>query len=289
MKKLLIIPFSVLIGIALFFIVKFYFFHPDFYPIKSGVCAWAGDTRILNSNNTISSLELMKLESLVLPGDLIINRKDYYLSNYGIPGFWTHISLFVGTNDERKNFFSQDESCKEWVKSMGVESGCFNELLHQSFKKKFSNRNHWKEKSIVESVGTGVMISTFKNGASKDGIIVFRPQLKKIQLAKAIYKSFKLIAKPYDFNFDFSSDSTIACTELIYKAFDENPLFPVMNLMGNPFTTAHEIAEYGAINNAESSKLALVYLYYENQSFQPQYSDTAFIKLNESLDASVLW
>lgn len=290
MKIKIIIPASILIGIVLFLLVKFYFYHPSFYPIKSGVCAWAGDTRILNADNTISNKELEKLQELLQPGDLIINRKDYYVSNYAIPGFWTHASLYVGTDQERKNFFANDEDCKDWVKSYGFGSGELSELLNVSFNDKFSVKYKlWQQNSIVESIGKGVIISSFEEGASKDGIVIFRPNVSKLEIAKGVYNAFEMVSKPYDYNFDFSTDNAIACTELIYKAFEGCELFPVNELLGNSFTTAHDITEYYVNKDDGDTHLSLMYIYYDKHSFIAKETDEAIITLKVSLGETVLW
>lgn len=277
-------------SITLSFLVKSYFYHPSFYPIKSGVCAWAGETQILDSENTISSSELKKLQTILWPGDLIVNRKDYYISNYAIPGFWTHASLYIGTSQERSQFFLDDINCMEWVKMKGVQSGEYGELLSQTYDLKFPNKNHnWKQKSIVEAVGKGVILSTFESGASKDGIVVFRPKIKKLEIAKGIYNALSMVSLPYDYNFDFSSDSEIACTELIYKAFENDSLFPVNELLGNPFTTAHDITDLYINDYKKVSKLSLIYVYYEGNSFFMEQSEEALNNLKASLEETFLW
>lgn len=275
---------------TLFFLVKSYFYHPSFYPIKSGVCAWAGETQILNSTNTISKSELKKLESILQPGDLIVNRKDYYVSNFAIPGYWTHTSLYIGTSQERSQFFKDDIYCTKWVKTQGVTSGDIGEYFSQKYDSKFPGKKHnWKEKSIVEAVGKGVIISTFESGASKDGIVILRPRISKLSIAKGIYNALGMVYLPYDYNFDFSSDSEIACTELIYKAFEKDSLFPVNELLGNPFTTAHDITEIYVNHKELVPNLSLIYVYYEGRSFLSESSDEALNNLKASLEETVLW
>jgi hypothetical protein len=50
-----------------------------------------------------------------------------------------------------------------------------------------------------------------------------RPRLSKLDIAKAIDEAFHYIGRPYDFNFDFLTDSSIVCSELIYKIYQNGP------------------------------------------------------------------
>jgi hypothetical protein len=43
--------------------------------------------------------------------------------------------------------------------------------------------------------------------------------LSKLDIAKAVDEAFRFLGRPYDFNFDFLTDSAIVCSELIYKIY----------------------------------------------------------------------
>lgn len=272
------------------FLVNRYFFHPNVYPAKSIFFAWAGDTKFYNSTaNTIGHSDLIELRSLIRPGDIILNRSDFYFSNIGIPGFWTHASIYVGTPKERTLMFKGDSDCAEWVNAKGEKSGSLEKLLYKEFDSIYNaNTRQWKEMNIIESISEGVVISSFEAGAKKDGIVILRPMISNKEIVEGIYKSFAYVTKPYDYNFDFSTEEVIACTELVFKVYENSKLFPVNDMFGKPFSTANEIAEYCDANYENPDlKLKMIYIFDGENGYTAQ-NDTAHVIFRKSWDES-LW
>jgi hypothetical protein len=289
-KKIKLIFIIALLGAIAYVATKNYFFHPNVYPIKSSFFAWAGDTKIMASSpNTIDSIELMRMRVLLKPGDIFLNRSDYYISNIGIPGFWTHAGLYVGDVDERNEFFKNDAETNSWIKEIGEGSGSLEKLLQEKCKTAYNSHIiGMNDLNIIESVSEGVIISSFKQGAQKEGIVILRPLLEKKEIAAAIYKAFGEVSKPYDYNFDFSTDHVIACTELVYKVYESSTLFPVHDMFGKPFSTANEIAEYCDENyDSTELKLAMIYIFDGSHGYTPE-NDTAHAIFRKSWNES-LW
>ncbi len=264
MKKLISILVIIIIGVFSYVLIKKYYFDPDIYPLKSKFYTWAGDTRIVTPDSaSISVKQLEQLRASIKPGDIFLNRSDYYLSNIGIPGFWTHSGFYIGDSNERNNFFSNDSICSEWVKSMGEESGNLEKLLNSQFQEKYLiHIGNEPCRPIIESLSEGVVLSFFTDAAAKDGIVALRPKVTKLEVTKAIYHAFELLDRPYDFNFDFSTDTLIACTELIYRIYEDSKLFAIDELFGKPFCTANEIAmHYDSNFDAGNLKLEMIFLF----------------------------
>ena len=60
-------------------------------------------------------------------------------------------------------------------------------------------------------------------------------------------RAFHYAGRPYDFNFDFATDSELVCTELVYKAYESAAgfrglTFPLVEMLGRKVTPANEIA-----------------------------------------------
>jgi len=53
---------------------------------------------------------------MLKPGDLLLTRHEWCLSNIRLPGFWSHSALYVDTPQERKQYSEGDPGVKAWVK-----------------------------------------------------------------------------------------------------------------------------------------------------------------------------
>ncbi|MCU0293126.1 MAG: hypothetical protein MUF10_14225 [Thermoanaerobaculaceae bacterium] len=193
------------------------------FPVQAGVAGWMGDTRVASRQALVSAAQVKALGERLQPGDILLERREWYLSNVGLPGYWPHAALYVGTPGERERFFATDE-VKAWVRGQGVASGGFGELL------------------ALREPGA----ERLEHSAAADAVAVVRPRLPRAAVAAAILRAFHFAGRPYDFNFDFTTDQAIVCTELVAKAFDPQAAppglrFPVLKVLGRPATPANEI------------------------------------------------
>ena len=73
----------------------------------------------------------------------------------------------------------------------------------------------------------------------------------KAEKARAIERAFFYFGRPYDFDFDFFSDATLVCTELVYKAYqadgDMKGLdLPLVDVAGRKTLPANDIVKRAA-------------------------------------------
>jgi hypothetical protein len=160
-----------------------------------------------------------------LPGDVIVVRQNWFLSNIALPGFWPHAELYAGTADELKAYFDADPEVKKWAAAQSEKAASFSDLLGKRYPEKWKTYSSEADFQghrpirVIESISEGVSFTAFEHAFGVDYFGAMRPKLSKLEKAKAIEHAFKYQGRPYDFDFDFFSDSTLVCTELVYKAY----------------------------------------------------------------------
>src|SRR5512133_95102 len=216
------------------------------FPLQKGISGWMGDTKVARPHtHLISAKQVEAMGKRLQPGDIIFERHEWYLSNLGLPGFWTHVALYIGTPEERRTFFN-DPEVKQWVKSLGTADGEYESLLRQRYATTYSRSLIPKEDRhparILEAISEGVSFTSLEYTGSADSIGVIRPRLSKREKAQAIMRAFHYSGRPYDFNFDFQTDSSLVCSELVFKAYEpgggmQGIRFPVSEVMGRKVST----------------------------------------------------
>ena len=220
-------------------------------PAQKAVFSWVGDTRIKQKKTRlITGEQIHKLGKMLEPGDIVLERQDWYLSNIFLPGFWPHAILYVGTDVELTRAFDRDPQVRDWCNSEKCAN--FAELLRTNFPAAFKS---WRSPSfkdretcvVVEAISEGVVFNSLASSCHGDYLSAMRPRLTPLQKAKAIYTAFSYFGREYDFNFSFNTEQTMVCTELVVKAYTHPEAgalkFPVIETFGKPGVTADSIVE----------------------------------------------
>jgi hypothetical protein len=112
---------------------------------------------------------------------------------------------------------------KAWVATLPGKPASFSRHLAQAFPAKWAEYTgkdpHGDPIRIIESISEGVSFTGLEHGMRVDYLGVMRPRLPKVEKAKAVLRAFGFQGRPYDFNFDFFSDQTLVCTELVWKSY----------------------------------------------------------------------
>lgn len=194
------------------------------FPAQAGISEWMGDTKVLRQNQAlISDAQIAAMIPKLRPGDVMLQRREWYVSNVGLPGFWSHAALYVGTPQERRAYFD-DAEVRVWVKQQGIADGDLEKLLVQrhpaAYKTSRLLQEHAHVPRVLEAISEGVSFTTMEHSAAADSLVVLRPRLAKKEQALALLRAFGYAGRPYDFDFDFQTDASLVCTELVYKAYE---------------------------------------------------------------------
>lgn len=221
------------------------------FPVQKGVSELMGDFRVHRPGvYFISREQIRELRPHLQPGDILLERREWYMSNLGLPGFWTHAALYIGTADERREFFD-DPDVQEWVRSLKENGGDFESLLRARYPVAYGISKTPQEGDhlprVLEAISEGVSFTTIEHSAAADSLAVLRPRLSKREKAEAILRAFHYSGRPYDFNFDFRTDSALVCSELIYKVYEPAPDmrglgFPLVEVMGRKVSLPNDMA-----------------------------------------------
>lgn len=200
------------------------------FPVQMGVANWMGDTKVYRVNRALITPEQIEaLRSQLQPGDILLERREWYLSNIGLPGFWPHAALYVGTPAEREAFFKMPELESQLRKDASIHYA------------KSMEAYEGHPPRVLEAISEGVTFTSLEHSAAADTLAVLRPRLTKAEVAEALRRAFRYAGRPYDFNFDFTTDSSIVCSELVYKAYEPSSLYKgirldLVTMLGRPVT-----------------------------------------------------
>ena len=236
------------------------------YAVQSILSTWIGDTRLVSRPACIRPHQIEVMREQLRPGDILLERRNWYLSNAFLPGFWPHAALYVGTHDDLKALgIAEDPEIRERLEE-------YLEPAHDG-----------EAKVIIESISEGVSFSSLSESTLADYVAVLRPRLPDDAKARAIVKAFGHQGKPYDFEFDFESSDKLVCTELVYRAYEGALHFELEEVMGRLTLPALNIAKkYRDERNTPAQELEFIYFL-----DTPAGSDTARVASEESFAASV--
>ncbi len=216
-------------------------------PVQTKIAETMGDIKVYRPDRVLlDHAQIVGLQNKLQPGDILVQRREWYLSNVGIPGFWTHAALYIGTPEERRVFFD-DEDVKAWAKQQNAATEDFESLLEasypQAYQRATSPYGDSETVRIIEAIGEGVSFTSMEYSSHADSIAALRPKLDKTQIAKTLRKAFYYSDRPYDFDFDFRTDSALVCTELVYKSYEPNLKLTVPKMFGRYVLSANDIVK----------------------------------------------
>ena len=143
-----------------------------------------------------------RIRQLLRPGDVLITRKEFALTNYFLPGFWPHAALYIGSPQEllRAGVADHEHVRPRWQRLVACGPG--------------------DPQRVLEALKDGVWIRPLSCPLACDAIVVVRPRLDVAEISYALTRGLFHDGKPYDFDFDFTRSDRLVCTEVVYRSFE---------------------------------------------------------------------
>ena len=199
--------------------------HTAYFPAQKNIAEWMGDTKVARTNRSlINERQVNALAKKLEPGDVMLERREWYLSNAGLPGYWPHTALYIGNAADRRRDFGDE----------------FESKLATKYPIAYSQSNG---KQVIEAMSEGVVFTTNEHSLSADSLAVLRPRVTKEQKAIAIERAFHYAGRPYDFDFDFDTDASLVCSELVYRAYESALHFPLVTVLARQTLPPNIIAK----------------------------------------------
>ena len=159
------------------------FTYGGWYRASSAVAVLVGDTKIRAPRGPAGLVPpelLATLRGRLRPGDIVIERRNWYLSNALLPGYWPHAALYVGTADELRALGLADDP--RVAKKLG----------------EFARRDAaGHPKAFIEAMSEGVVFTSVEHSVGEaDSVAVLRLRATSEQITEVIARAFSHAGKP---------------------------------------------------------------------------------------------
>ena len=198
--------------------------------------------------------EKTQMASEMKPLDILLEKTPFRLTDQFIPGFYGHVALWVGTEEELK------------------EAGVWDHPVVKPHQKAIREGHH-----IIEALRPGVQINTLDHFLNIDDMLVLRDEsLSEAQRKEFLIRAFQQIGKDYDFNFDVETDKEIVCSEIVYVVF-HNIDWPTEKALGR-----HTISpDHVAAKVFDGGQLKPIMIYSEGKRVEGDLTSELAAKLKE--------
>lgn len=212
------------------------------------------------------------------PGDILLVRRENFIGEIGLAGYWHEAGVYVGTPEQRRRFFKSDKPAGERVRALYEKAAPETVVSEKESKTErwkgkagdfLKDLNPWRaqassaaaavehdagpapekpEAPAVFHVGPkGVAMETMTLFAAADAVAALRPRLSKRARSEALIRCFELLGKTYDYRHDFRSDAAVSGAELVDRAYragrkEDGLSFPWSESAGRWSMSANAIA-----------------------------------------------
>jgi uncharacterized protein YycO len=140
-----------------------------------------------------------QVKAALQPGDILLEKTPFRLTDTFIPGHWGHVAIWVGTETELKALGLWDDPVVKPYQD-NIRAG----------------------KCIVEALRSGVTMNTVEHFLNIDDLaIIHAPAVDSEKRKHHIRLALRQVGKEYDFNFDVEATDKIVCSELVYVVYTD--------------------------------------------------------------------
>jgi hypothetical protein len=147
-----------------------------------------------------------RIRAVLEPGDILVEKTPFRLTDKLIPGYWGHVAVWVGDADQ--------------VRALGL----WDDPLVVPHRERLA-----AGAGVCEALRDGVTLNTLAHFLDVDAVAVLRPTAGD-RLAH-LRGCLRQLGKAYDFNFDVETSDRIVCSELVYAACTDLP-WPTERALG---------------------------------------------------------
>jgi len=229
------------------------FFYKPYYYLAATISTWISEFQYRKRPPLITSDLLGQLLDKLEPGDLVLERRHFYLTNVVLPGYWPHVVMYVGTRSQihELGLLTKPELQNAMLEIQEETGG---------------DSTHF----FVDAQTYGVALTTEKKRLQLDSVAVLRPRVPLSVKRQAIWRALNYVGKPYDFEFDFFSADKIVCSEVIYRAYGAHLNFPLSKILGRMTLPPVNIANTFVNTRAHSDRPLDFILFFKGDPYQNQ-------------------
>ena len=175
------------------------------------------------------------------PGDALFTRTDWKATTALLPGYFAHAALFLGGLAER----GAVQSLLDQAKAANPAIAPCARLPETAL--------GW----VVDAKSQGCAVRSLEETLCCDHVLALRGPFGPAQAQSALSRALLHLGKPYDFDFDFSTDGKMVCTELAAKAYRDLPgcSFVPPKRLGRRAITADELCLQMLLRGSASEPL----------------------------------
>lgn len=136
------------------------------------------------------------LRAELRPGDILLEKTPFRLTDRFIPGHWGHVAIWLGSEDEVRDLLGDDPLLAAHAGKLAIGTG------------------------LCEALRDGVQLNPLSRFLDIDDLAVLRlGTLDRSATAEHLRRSLRQLGKAYDFNFDVETADRIVCSELVYQVY----------------------------------------------------------------------